>query len=290
MFKLWIINCILNRYSALLETGGASMAQKRIKEKTRYFTFLLYPESCPDNFKELLEALDIPIAISPLHDKDLREGDEVEKEIKRMKLLLDDNRNNMSKDEYDLALEKFETDTKTNFKNPHYHVMYVKPNPVTVDSVRKTIQRQLGEKSVAKVKIVDSMNSVYKYLTHESVDAIKKGKHVYDKKDITLLNNFDIDRYIVLDEAEKVDILNDILDLIRKYNFKNIMDFEDFYDSGQEPDMPDLRNLRNVIRSNTGVINMYFNGAFQREAAEKQIDYEKDLVNVLSKLEEKLEK
>lgn len=290
MFKLWIINWILNRYSALLENGGASMAQKRIKEKTRYFTFLLYPDSSPKDFKELLDDLNVPIAISPLHDKDLREGDEVEKEIKRMKLLLDDNRNNMSKDEYDRALKKVETDAKTSFKKPHYHVMYVKPNPVTVDSVRKTMQRQLGEKSVAEVKIVDSMNGTYKYLTHESVDAVKKGKHVYDKKDITLLNNFDIDRYIVLDEAEKIDILNDILDLIRKYNFKNIMDFEDFYDSGQEPDMPDLRNLRNVIRSNTGVINMYFNGAFQREAAEKQIDYEKDLVNVLSKLEEKLEK
>ena len=40
-------------------------------------------------------------------------------------------------------------------------------------------------------------------ILHESVDAIAKKKHIYDKKDIVLINNFDIDRYDSLDTADK---------------------------------------------------------------------------------------
>ena len=41
------------------------------KEKARYFTFLLYPESIPNDWIDNLELIGVPIAISPLHDKDL---------------------------------------------------------------------------------------------------------------------------------------------------------------------------------------------------------------------------
>ena len=51
--------------------------------------------------------------------------------------------------------------------------------------------------------IATSVRNLYDYLTHESVDAIAKKKHIYDKKDIVLINNFDIDRYDSLDTADK---------------------------------------------------------------------------------------
>lgn len=41
------------------------------KEKSRYFTFLLYPESIPSDWEMKLELLSVPMAISPIHDKDL---------------------------------------------------------------------------------------------------------------------------------------------------------------------------------------------------------------------------
>ena len=125
------------------------------KEKARYFTFLLYPESIPQDWQTKLEALGVPIAISPLHDKDLSsvEGQK--------------------------------------YKKAHYHVIYISKNPVTAESVRLKIKRALGDKSVAKVQIVvQSMENMYLYLTHESKDAIAKNKHKYSKRDITLLNNF----------------------------------------------------------------------------------------------------
>ena len=107
------------------------------KDKARYFTFLLYPESIPTDWKRQLELIGVPIAISPLHDKD---KSNVEGQI---------------------------------YKKAHYHVVYVTKNPVTSDSVRKRTQRVLGVKSVAKVQIVvQSMENIYLYLTHESKDAI----------------------------------------------------------------------------------------------------------------------
>ena len=44
------------------------------KDKARYFTFLLYPESIPEDWEMKLESIGLPIAISPLHDKDLSEA------------------------------------------------------------------------------------------------------------------------------------------------------------------------------------------------------------------------
>ena len=137
------------------------------KEKSRYFTFLLYPESIPEDWELRLELLGVPIAISPLHDKD---KSSVEGQM---------------------------------YKKAHYHVIYIAKNPVTVDSVRKRIQRILGKQSISMVQIVTrSVENIYLYLTHESKDAIAKKKHVYDKKDIKLLNNFDVDRFLLKESMQ----------------------------------------------------------------------------------------
>lgn len=77
------------------------------KDKARYFTFLLYPESIPADWKQRLELIGVPIAISPLHDKD----------------------KSSAKGQI--------------YKKAHYHVVYVTKNPVTSDSVRKRTQRVL---------------------------------------------------------------------------------------------------------------------------------------------------
>ena len=59
------------------------------------------------DWKRQLELIGVPIAISPLHDKD---KSNVEGQI---------------------------------YKKAHYHVVYVTKNPVTSDSIRKRIQRVL---------------------------------------------------------------------------------------------------------------------------------------------------
>ena len=74
-----------------------------------------------------LESIGVPIAISPIHDKDLS----------------------------DMEGQKY--------KKAHYHVIYVAKNPVTADSVRKRMQRALGSRSVSMVQIViQSMENIKK--------------------------------------------------------------------------------------------------------------------------------
>lgn len=212
------------------------------KAKSRYFTFLLYPESIPEDWEIKLETLGMPIAISPLHDKDRKEGKE------------------------------------KGYKKAHYHVIYVTPNPVTAHSVRMRIKRLLGEQSVALVQIVaSSMENMYLYLTHESKDAVVKNKHVYNKKDIKLINNFDIDRYIVLDEVEKNEILDLIIELIFRFRIENLYDFWEFYYENKDAyALPNKREMNSIIKSNTGFLRLNFDGVYQRNKKSMMLEEEKN--------------
>ncbi len=198
------------------------------KEKARYFTFLLYPESIPNDWELKLETLGVPIAVSPLHDKD---------------------KSNVEGQKY---------------KKPHYHVIYIAKNPVTADSVRKKIKLLLGEKSLAMVQVVLNVENTYLYLTHESKDAIAKKKHVYDKADIKLINNFDIDRYVTLDVEEKAELFNVVVSLIRAYTLQNIFDLYDFIDENGEAYGLTINLVNEVIAGKTGFMKLIFDGAYQR--------------------------
>lgn len=47
--------------------------------RTRNFATVVYPESAPENWREILDNLHIPCFISPLHDKDVNEKDNTPK-------------------------------------------------------------------------------------------------------------------------------------------------------------------------------------------------------------------
>ncbi|SDB48615.1 Plasmid replication protein [Streptococcus henryi] len=198
------------------------------KEKARYFTFLLYPESIPNDWELKLETLGVPMAVSPLHDKD---------------------KSNVEGQKY---------------KKPHYHVIYIAKNPVTADSVRKKIKLLLGEKSLAMVQVVLNVENTYLYLTHESKDAIAKKKHVYDKADMKFINNFDIDRYVTLDVEEKAELFNVVVSLIRAYTLQNIFDLYDFIDENGEVYGLNINLVNEVISGKTGFMKLLFDGAYQR--------------------------
>ena len=48
-------------------------------EKGRDWTFIVYPESAPDNWRELLDDTHLRWIESPLHDKDVNEDGEIKK-------------------------------------------------------------------------------------------------------------------------------------------------------------------------------------------------------------------
>ncbi|HIF8948644.1 MULTISPECIES: replication protein [Bacteria] len=211
------------------------------KDKARYFTFLLYPESIPNDWEMRLESIGVPIAISPLHDKDKSDVEGQE------------------------------------YKKAHYHVIYVAKNPVTADSVRFKIKGLLGDKSVALVKIiVTSIENMYLYLTHESKDALAKSKYKYSRKDIKLINNFDIDRYITLDVEDKDDMLNEVCDLIDEHDLANMRELRRFVrNHGTEYNLPSMKVINSVLRSHTGLLRLYFDAVYQ-ERRYGRSDYDKE--------------
>lgn len=227
------------------------------KEKARYFTFLLYPESVPVDWIEKLELLSVPMAISPLHDLDEKEKDKLSEE----------------------ELELVKKGVKV-YKKPHYHVIYIAKNPVTTDSVRVKIKRALGDKVISTVKFINtSVLNTYLYLTHESKDAIDKNKHVYSKKDINLLSNFDIDRYNTLDIEEKDEIFESVCEVIEKYQIANIIELGKFVRRyGSFYGLPNMKVINKVIAPKTGLIRIYFDGAYQvRKNGIQEIELDVDL-------------
>lgn len=213
-----------------------------IKDKARYFTFLLYPESIPEDWETQLELMGVSIAISPLHDKD-----------------------------------KSNVDGQI-YKKAHYHVIYVARNPVTMESVRKKVKRNLGDKAVSHIEIVDNIAHVYKYLTHESKDAIKRKKHIYDKKDLVMINDFDIDRYITLDESEKRSLKNELLQLVKEKHLVNVIDLMGYLDEhAGEHGITNINDVLDVVTANAGGFRLWFEGNYQcgyRARYTKKIDPE----------------
>ena len=208
--------------------------------KARYFSFIIYPESIPTDWRVCLEKLGLAMAISPLHDCDEKKDSKT----------WDDNN--------DLIVNG------KHYKKPHYHVLYIAKNPVTTESVRKKIKRALGVKSVSHIEIVGSVENMFKYLTHESKDAVAKNKHVYAKKDIVYLNDFDIDRYIVLDENQKRELRNNLLDMIRKEHIVNVIHLFDFIEkNGVEYGINNLRDVHDVVTANSGGFRLYFDANYQ---------------------------
>ncbi|HBI9190391.1 TPA: replication protein [Staphylococcus aureus] len=204
------------------------------REKSRYFTFLLYPdgEGFPHDWEERLEKIGVPIAVSPLHDKDKNKN--------------------------------------RTLKKQHYHGIYIANNPVTAESVRNKLKAVLSSdkiecKAVAKVQIVyESVESTYLYLTHESKDAIRKNKYVYDKAEIKHINNFDIDRYITIDVETKNQTLKILLQIIRAYSIPNVLDLHDFIEKNGEGYGIDMNLFLTTIESKSSILRLYFDGAYQR--------------------------
>jgi len=257
----------------------SSKKSSRTIEKSIYFTFLLYPESLPSDWETSLKTTGRPIAVSPLHDQDVTSKQTLENQKRRFQLELDDNRYVWSedlKDSYQKKIDDLQSaiDGKKKFYlKPHYHVIYIAKNPVTANSVRQKIQKLLGVDALAEVKIIaTSVRNMYDYLTHESVDAIAKKKHVYDKKDILCLNNFDIDRYDELDSADKKELFYNVLDLILSENLKNIIELEKFiFERGSEFGIS-INRLRDVIDGKSSMLRLYFDGAYQiSRSKEKQL-------------------
>lgn len=96
--------------------------------KKRNWAFVLYPESAPENWLDILKQTGLPGAVSPLHDKDVDKNGEEEKP-----------------------------------KKPHYHVILCYSGPTTFNVV-KSFTDSLNQPIPQPL---ESVKGYYRYLTHK---------------------------------------------------------------------------------------------------------------------------
>ena len=226
------------------ESNNKEVKAKQKVVKSRYFFGLLYPESLPEDWLMKLESIGQPMAISPLHDRDI-----------------------------DIDATEDSDSGEVIYKKPHYHFIYIANNPVTENSVLNKIRRALGnDRAINKVTVpFSSLRNYYDYLSHESKDAIAKRKFVYDKADIQLLNNFDISRYDQMDVEEKTRVLMAIVTMIRYESLQNINDLWDYLEE-EGYDLYDLNNLKvlDVLKTNSSLLRLCFDGSYQKGARKRK--------------------
>ena len=95
-------------------------------------------------------------------------------------------------------------------------------------------------------------------------DAIAKKKHVCDKADIKLINNFDIERYVVVDVETRNQVLKTLLQIIRAYSIPNILDLHEFIEENGASYGIDMNLFLTTIESKSSILRLYFDGAYQR--------------------------
>ena len=157
--------------------------------RARVWTFILYPESLPDNYVELIEEkLIFPFVLSPVHDVDVAdEGKGYEGTI---------------------------------YKKPHFHGMVMFTNVKSFKQVLTMLQEALGKQAVSNVAQVHSTQSMVRYFIH----ADHKKKAQYSKKDIRCFNGADLETLFEKNDREIYYLLGEIISFINDNQVEEIID------------------------------------------------------------------
>lgn len=143
--------------------------------KKRNWGGVVYPESAPEDWKEILKLKGISFAVSPLHDKDI--SDEVSKELKK----------------------------------PHYHIILSFAGPTT-DKTVNDIMKELNQPIAIPL---ESVRGYYRYFVHkdnpEKYQYNENLIELFNGFDVTdVLNNFEV--FSCLKEIQRFILDNQIIE------------------------------------------------------------------------------
>lgn len=173
--------------------------------KKRYWAFVLYPESAPENWREILQQTGLSICVSPLHDKDINPTGEK--------------------------------------KKAHYHIILCYSGPTTFKCV-KSITDSLNQPIPIAL---EQVRGYFRYLTHKD----NPEKYQYDEKEITTINDFDIDNYNDLSVSQINAIKIELQKIIRDNNIFEYCDLLDYLLDN------DLLSYLDVAQNHTILFNTY---------------------------------
>lgn len=187
--------------------------------KARYWWAVLYPENMVEGWQDdLADLVQVPFAYC-VHSKD--------------------------------------TDAKSEHRKDHVHLIIVFSNTTTRDHAM-AVFGQLGAKAVNTCQAIINIRHAYDYLIHDTPTCEKAGKHKYDPSERITGNNFDIGSYEQVGQAEKNEMLREMLDYIRD---NQIPDFMTFYI--ECPHLADAQYF-DVFKSYGALIEKACKGVWQR--------------------------
>lgn len=173
-------------------------------QRGRVFGFLLYPDSAPADWLDRLRDLHVPMAISPMHDKDVFPKDFT--------------------DENGIEHKAGE------IKKPHRHVLICFHGKKSLVQVYQMIQGALGTIAVKYIKALADARGNFRYLTH--MDDADKAQ--YKSSEVILISGFDADGLMAPTKAQTEQIRSEVLSWIRETECINYSDLV-FFSQDVEP-------------------------------------------------------
>lgn len=162
-----------------------------VDNRARVWTFIAYPESAPENWTWRLKAQHVPIAISPLHDKDWKE------------------------DDYGMPMP----DTGE-LKKPHWHVILYFDGKKSYEQVKEIADLV----NAAPPARVGSVRGMTRYLCHLD----DPEKHLYDVSGVVCLSGADVAEYMAFSGSELTSAIWEMEQYIIQYNVTEFSDLVDY--------------------------------------------------------------
>ena len=160
-----------------VNTPNKSNVTGQTDERSTTWTFLSYPDSAPSNWVNILKKLHVPLVISPLHDKDVKD------------------------------------ETTGELKKPHYHCIVRFRSKKSFSQIKEAICDKIN--SPIPQPVVDFPMMV-RYLVHLD----DPDKYQYDKEDIKVYGNIDVNEYIYSKKEYQIEMLKDNLEYCEKYDIQ----------------------------------------------------------------------
>ena len=137
-----------------------------------------------------------------------------------------------------------ESETDESQRKAHWHVIACWDGPTTYKVVSSLSQGRLNGTVPKKL---DSVRGYYRYLTH----ADSPEKYQYDPADIQRLNNFDIRDHCEMTRSERMKLMGEVQDFIRK---NDLHEYAELLDILRDNGMPEHWE---VAATNTIVFRAY---------------------------------
>lgn len=148
----------------------------------RVYATIVYPESAPEGWKEILDSMHIEAFISPLHDKD----------------------------KYDKDTEEHK---KGELKKPHYHVMLMFGGKKSPDTVKQIINDFGG----VGMEVVKNTKGMARYLCHLD----NKEKAQYSIEDVISMAGASYEKACKFDEEDPMRAVEEMIDFCEEKNITN---------------------------------------------------------------------